>query len=391
MLHTKRTARNSVLLLFLALVIGFIAMLTTLAGALSLRGLYAPIQWVPSQLSIMQKSSTSLRLKVVPIPVNSSLEHYARFSLSGTRLQPANTLVKARLSDGTILDFKASPDSNAERLTFPITPSHSLNSTLSEVQIIFQGERQEGASILHIDLEPRPGALSFDNLQSAHQALWQAWMSREGLNVYSAHFIVGGEKASYISSPVLAGLLWFGLSLLIGWVFTHKRLTPSTQLTALALMTLFIWSVLDLRWQRDLWLEHGEDLNTSASAAIHAVDLQANRIQRVLSAANQRPNPRVFILSTEAFDRLRLRYALLPLNTHAETRALNQLIPELRPGDTLVLVLPQKDISTHLARNQISSGGYTLEVKPLLAEPHLAVVTVLAIQSREAQDAGIKP
>jgi len=391
MLNTKHTARNNVFFFLLALVIGFIATLVILASALSLRGLYAPIQWEPSQLSVLQKNPTSLRLKLASIPANISLEHYAHFSLSGTQLQPTNILIKATLSNGTTLDFKASPDSSAERVAFPITLTGSANSLLSNVQIIFQGERQEGASILHIGLEPRPGSLSIDNLQSAHQALWQAWMSREGLNVYSAHFIVGGDKASYISSPVLAGLLWLSLSWFIGWGLTHKHMPPGAQLTALALMGLFIWSVIDLRWQRDLWNEHGEDLNTSASALTHAIDLQADRIRRALPSTNQRPDHRIFIFSPEAFDRLRLRYALLPLNTHVEARSLDQFIPQLHSGDTLILVLPQNEVSTNLTHNQISSGGYTLDVKPLLAEPRLAVVTLLAIKARETPDREAKP
>ena len=166
MLNTKHTARNNVFFFLLALVIGFIATLVILASALSLRGLYAPIQWEPSQLSVLQKNPTSLRLKLASIPANISLEHYAHFSLSGTQLQPTNILIKATLSNGTTLDFKASPDSSAERVAFPITLTGSANSLLSNVQIIFQGERQEGASILHIGLEPRPGSLSIDNLQS---------------------------------------------------------------------------------------------------------------------------------------------------------------------------------------------------------------------------------
>lgn len=387
MLHTKHTARHNALLLLLALALSLVVTLIILTTALSLRGLYPPVQWEPAQFSVLQKTPTSLRLKASPIPVNTVLEHYAFFSLSGTQLQPSNILIQATLSNGTSLSLKAAPASNAERVVFPITLAGSANSFLSNVQIIFQGERHEGASLLRIDLEPRPGTLSIDNLQAAHQALWQAWMSREGLNVYSAHFIVGGEKASYISSPVLAGLLWFGLSLILGWLLTYKRMSSNAQLTALALMSILIWSLIDLRWQRDLWAEHGEDLSISASAATHAIDLQAERIRRALSSTHGR----IIILSPEAFDRLRLRYALLPLNTHAEAGSLAQLIPQLRTGDTLILVLPQDGVTPHFARNQITSGAYTLDVKTRLAEPRLAVVTVLAIKTRETQDRETQP
>jgi len=142
---------------------------------------------------------------------------------------------------------------------------------------------------------------SLANLHAGYKALWKAWLSREGLNVYSAHFIVGGEKASYISSPSLAGLLWLVLSALFGWALTRRHTTGKAQLTARALLTLLIWSLIDLRWQRDLWLEHSESIDTSASAATHVIDLQAERIQRVPPKETQR----VFILSAQPFDRLR--------------------------------------------------------------------------------------
>lgn len=391
MLHTKHTARHNALLLLLALAISLVVTLIILTTALSLRGLYPPVQWEPAQFSVLQKNPTSLQLKASPIPANTVLERYAFFSLSGTQLQPSNILIQATLSNGTSLSLKAAPESNAERVVFPITLAGSANSALSSVlsnvQIIFQGERSEGASLLRIELEPRPGALSIDNLQAAHQALWHAWTSREGLNVYSAHFIVGGEKASYISSPVLAGLLWLVLSLILGWLLTYKRMSSNAQLTALALMGLLIWSLVDLRWQRDLWAEHGEDLSVSASAPTHAVDTQAERIRRALSSTHGR----IIILSPEAFDRLRLRYALLPLNTHAEVGSLAPLIPQLRTGDTLILVLPQDGVTPHFARNQITSGAYTLDVKTRLIEPRIAVVTVLAIKAREPQDRETQP
>jgi hypothetical protein len=361
----------SVIFFILSVLLGFLSTQLILASALSLRGLYSPIQWQPDQLSVLQKNPGNLSLNIAPIPPNIPLEHYNRLSISGTQLEPTQMRFRMIQSNGVTLELGASTDSTAEHVTFPLTST----GTLRALQLTLHGERREGASILHIDLEPRPASFSLASLQAGYKTLWQAWLSREGLNVYSAHFVVGGEKASYISSPSLAGMLWLVLSALFGWALTRKHTTGKVQLTALALLTLLIWSLIDLRWQRDLWLEHSESIDTSASAATHAIDLQAKRIQRVLPKDSQR----IFILSPQPFDRLRLRYALLPHNSHAETDTLQQLAPQLHHGDHLVLVLPQADIKTDLAHHQIRSGTYSLEVKPLLAEARLVVVQVLAV------------
>jgi len=373
----------SVIFFILCVLLGFLSTQLILASALSLRGLYSPIQWQPNQLSVLQKTPGTLSLNIAPIPPNIPLEHYKHLSLSGTQLEPSQMSLKMTQTNGVTLELGASSDSTADLVTFPLTST----GTLRALQPTLHGERREGASILHIDLEPRPASFSLASLQAGYKTLWQAWLSREGLNVYSAHFIVGGKKASYISSPSLAGLLWLVLSAFFGWALSRKHATGKVQLTALALLVLLIWSLVDLRWQRDLWHEHSETIETSASAATHAIDLQAERIQRVLPQDSQR----VFILSTQPFDRLRLRYALLPLNSHAEAGTLEQLAPQLHRDDHLVLVLPLPGINTNLAQHQIRSGIFTLEVKTLLAEARLAVVQVLAVTSSKPSDAESQP
>jgi len=209
---------HSVILFALSVLLGFIFMQLILASALSLRGLYSPIQWQPNQLSVLQKTPGTLSLNIAPIPPNIPLEHYNRLSLSGTQLEPTQMRLKVAQTNGATLELSAGSDSTADLVTFPLAST----GTLLALQLTLHGERREGASILHIDLAPRPAAFSLANLQAGYKALWQAWLSREGLNVYSAHFVVGGEKASYISSPSLAGLLWLVLSALF-WLGTHPQ------------------------------------------------------------------------------------------------------------------------------------------------------------------------
>jgi len=206
-----KSTPHIVILFIFSLLFGFLSTQIILASALSLRGLYSPIQWQPNQLSVLQKTPDTLNLNIAPIPPNIPLEHYKHFSISGTQLEPTQMRLKMAQTNGVTLELGASTDSTAEHIIFPLPPA----GTLHALQLSLHGERREGASILHIDLEPRPASFSLASFQAGYKALWQAWLSREGLNVYSAHFIVGGEKASYISSPSLAGLLWLVLSALL--------------------------------------------------------------------------------------------------------------------------------------------------------------------------------
>jgi hypothetical protein len=376
-----KSTLHTVILFALSVLLGFFFTQAILASALSLRGLHSSIQWQPNQLNTLHKKTDLLILDIKPIPPDIQLEHYNRLSIRGARLDPTQMSFKITQLNGITQELNASTDSTTEHVIFPLAST----GTLHALQLTLHGERHEGSSILHIDLEPHPASFSLANLHAGYKALWQAWLSREGLNVYSAHFVVGGEKASYISSPSLAGVLWLVLSVLFGWVLTRRHATVEVQLTALALLILLIWSLVDLRWQRDLWLEHSKSIDTSASAATHAIDLQAERIQRVLPKETQR----VFILSAKPFDRLRLRYALLPHNSHAEAGTLEQLSPQLHRDDHLVLVLPLPGINTNLAHNQIYAGTTTLEVKALLAEARLAVVKVLAVNPNNAKPSHI--
>ena len=208
----------------------------------------------------------------------------------------------------------------------------------------------------------------------------RAWFLEEESELRTqADFIAGKIRGlTYQLAWVVASvLLYLLLALLL-----KPRYRSGSATTALTVCFLVAWALLDARWQWQLWQQLQETYQqfagkTPAQKRLAEIDGALFEFAQTLKhALPKQPSPagaaRVFIVSggtssKAIFDRLRVRYHLLPYNAYAAPDGLPPA-DVISAGDYVLILQPYTGIQYDNQAKRLAWDQTQLAVEPLVAD-----------------------
>ncbi|MBK1619923.1 hypothetical protein CKO42_16015 [Lamprobacter modestohalophilus] len=236
---------------------------------------------------------------------------------------------------------------------------------VDRIGLLLPGALPEPVLIASLGLAPAQGGC-----RSALLAAAAAWSHQEPWSQRSINFTLSAEPTVFGISPALALALWVALAALINWM-ACRRCSASSHVTAVLVLIIAAWLLLDLRWQGQL-LARLTDSRDRYAELDHSVRPQAapdGQLFQLVEAlrAQLPPEPsRILIISNDAGGYLagRTRYHLLPHRAYSGLVRLPRA-DEVAPGDFLFLIAPLQSVRYDPRQRTLSLKGQSLPVQPV--------------------------
>jgi hypothetical protein len=255
---------------------------------------------------------------------------------------------------------------------------HPMPLTLDQVRtglVSLEGSPQWRGQVVRIGLVvqgPWSGQVTFRELgvlprdvrmEDVAARWFRQWIHWAPWDAGASNFYVGAERSERRVTPVVFVSLWVLLACLVYLAWRGDR-----PLWVVAALVLGGWSLLDLRWQIDLWQRHGVEEPDAVLVADQRRRETLSQFRATQIAAN--PDARVFVISGDpiGYAVYRTRYHLGATNTSFGLDRLPS-ITERRAGDYLIVFGLRDRLEYVRSRGVIESSTESIPVDLIANSP----------------------